>query len=68
MKKLKKFPALSMGRTSFKVTYDTGKGGVDDYIEITVEDDGSLSLRGFDGRLVIRPDVANKLNVSLEKL
>jgi len=61
-----KKPQLAMGRNSFKVTYP-GDGGVDDYIEITVEKDGSLSLRGHDGRLVIRADVSNKINVALEK-
>jgi hypothetical protein len=60
-------PILSMGRFSFKVVYPRPGSGVDDYIEIRVESDGSLTLRGHDGRLVVRPDVSNKLNISLEK-
>jgi hypothetical protein len=58
---------LSMGKNSFKVVYPTSAAGVDDYIEITVDPDGSLWLRGFDGRLVVRADVSNRINVALEK-
>ena len=69
MKKLRgaQAPQLSMGRRAFRVTYPQTHGGADDYIDIVVEDDGSLTLRGHDGRLVIRADVSNKINVSLER-
>ena len=59
-------PTLSMSRTGFKVTYPA-KHGVSDYIEIDVEQDGTLSVRGHDGRIVVRPEVANKINIALEK-
>lgn len=60
-------PVLSMGRNSFKVAYPQTHGGVDDYIEITIDPDGSLWVRGFEGRLVVRADVANRFNIALEK-
>ena len=59
-------PVLSMGRSSFRVTYDSSVSAAPDYIEITVEDDGSLTIRGFDGCLVIRPEVANMISIQLE--
>lgn len=40
---------------------------VQDYVEVQVEDDGSITIRGFDGRLAVYPEVANKVNVKLEK-
>lgn len=60
-------PRLAMGRNSFRVTYPRDDGGVANYIEITVEADGALALRVSDGHLVIRPEVSNKIVVTLEK-
>lgn len=54
----------------FRVDFTTDapdKTTVSDYIEVNVEEDGSLVIRGFDGTLVVRPAGAdNRIRVSLE--
>ena len=56
-------PVLSMEDDRFRVGFQ----GSHDYFEIVVEDDGTLSVRGHDGRLIVRPVVSNMINIELER-
>lgn len=59
-------PVITVDGRVVRITYPQRNYGVDDYFEITVYRDGRLDIRGHDGRLVVRPEVANKLSIALE--
>jgi hypothetical protein len=59
---------VHQSETSFRVEFRPLRAdAVPDYLEFTVQPDGSVDVRGFDGRLVVRGEVANKLNIAVER-
>ena len=59
-------PKIIIEQGGVRIIYPNRNWGVDDYFEIRVYKDARLDIRGHDGRLVVRPELANKVSVSLE--